>query len=73
MNQYLLVISFVLSLVLSYERSKMFYDVIMVLVNDPSTAYGSCQDALTKDPSAVDGLYYINNFGEVYFFRLLQC
>lgn len=29
--------------------------------NDPSTAYGSCQEVLSKDPIANDGLYYINN------------
>lgn len=34
---------------------------LMVLDNDPSTAYGSCQEVLTKNPLAVDGLYYINN------------
>ena len=65
MNNYLLVISLVLSLALSYERSISFVLMIEDIVNDPSTAYGSCQDALTKDPTAVDGLYYINNFGEV--------
>ena len=43
----------------------LFFYSFNELVNNPSTAYGSCQDALTKDPSAVDGLYYINNFGEV--------
>ena len=67
MNSYLLVISLVLSLALSYERSSILCVAFKDIVNDPSTAYGSCQDALTKDPTAVDGLYYINNFGEVYF------
>lgn len=67
MNQYLLVVSFILSLALSYERSRIVQGDIHVLVNDPSTAYGSCQDAITKDPTLVDGLYYVNNYGEVYF------
>ena len=67
MNQYLLVVSFILSLALSYERSMVVQRDVDDLVNDPSTAYGSCQDAITKDPTLVDGLYYVNNFGEVYF------
>lgn len=37
----------------------------MFVVNDPGTAFGSCQEVLTRDPLAEDGLYYIDNFDGV--------
>ena len=63
-HSYMLFI-FLIALVSSYEICKLLPRELIVVVNDASTAYASCQDALDQDPTAVDGLYYVNNHGHV--------
>lgn len=65
MNHFVTLSILLLALVSSYEISKLSRREVMDLVNDASTAYASCQDALDKDRTAEDGLYYVNNHGEV--------
>lgn len=65
MSHFVMLSILLLALVSSYEISRRREGEVMNLVNDASTAYASCQDALDKDRTAEDGLYFVNNHGEV--------
>ena len=65
MTQFFVLFSILVACVFSYETSISLCAVFKNVVNSPTTAFSSCQDVLTRDPLAVDGYYYINNFGTV--------